>query len=87
MSTLNVFAVAKILVYALFGIGLPSSALYLGVFLPYSRCVLGASFSALGFLVVIYSFELVTAVCAHVPLSYTVHAAGLSLCGAIVPLV
>jgi len=37
MSTLNLWAIARFLSYALFGIGLPNSALYLGIFLPYSR--------------------------------------------------
>lgn len=37
MSTVNVWGVLRFLSYALFGLGLPNSALYLGVFLPYSR--------------------------------------------------
>jgi hypothetical protein len=39
MSSLNVFTVLRFLVYLTFGIGLPSSAMILGVFLPYSRQV------------------------------------------------
>jgi len=37
MSTMSVFSILKILVYALFQIRLPQAGLMLGVFLPYSR--------------------------------------------------
>lgn len=37
---MNLFAIARFLVYVIFGFGLPSAAVYLGVFLPHSRSVL-----------------------------------------------
>jgi hypothetical protein len=38
MSTLNAFGLLRLVVYGLFGFGIPSSAVMLGIFLPYSRC-------------------------------------------------
>jgi len=37
MSTMNLWSLAKFLSYVLLGFGLPDAALYLGIFLPYSR--------------------------------------------------
>ena len=37
MSTMNLLALARFLFYALLGLSVPQSLLYLSVFLPYSR--------------------------------------------------
>ena len=37
ISTMNMFSIARLLFYMVFGFGLPGAALYLGIFLPYSR--------------------------------------------------
>lgn len=43
LSTLNVWALLNMVVRLTLGFGLPNLAMYMGIFLPYSRCASACS--------------------------------------------